>query len=130
MTAPRFGNVERAVIEYLDALLAAPVGDRVPEGDPLAHVPNLVVVRLGGPRVSVVTEQATITVEARGATKVEAFDLCADARQLVHQLEGRRTGGLTFYGIREFAGPAPLPDPESGLPRYTFTVSMTVRAAA
>lgn len=127
MTAPpRFGDVEAALIDYLDAILDAPVMDQVPTGGTL---PNVVVSRLGGPRVTVVTEQATITVEARAATRTAAFDLCADARREIHGVEGRVLGGLTFYGVREFAGPAPLPDPESGVPRFVFTASMTVRAA-
>lgn len=127
MTGILFGDVEDAVIDYLNASLPEPVSDRVPEKTRSA-LPFVVVSRLGGPRVTRVTEQATVTVEAWASTWRAAEDLVQRARRDVHDIEGQTVKGLTFYTVREFAGPARLPDPESGLPRNTFTVSLTVRA--
>lgn len=121
-----FGDIEGAVIDYLNANLAEDVSDRVPTNTKDA-LPFVVVSRTGGPRVSLVTEKPTVTVEAWAKNWRDAEDLVQRARQQVHAMSGGVHNGLTFYGIAEFAGPARLPDPVSGSPRKTFTVSLTVR---
>lgn len=128
MTDVLFGDVEAAVIDRLDAALTEDVSDRVPnDASGVPPVPFVVVARVGGPRVSLVTEQPTLTIEAWAKTWREAEDLIQRARQEVHAMAGGVHNGLTVYAVAEFAGPARLIDPVSGSPRKTLTVSMTVR---
>jgi hypothetical protein len=128
MTSVLFGDVEAAVIDHLNANLTEDVADRVPTDTKSALAAGFVVVsRVGGPRVGVVTEQPTVTIEAWAASWSAAENLIQRARQQVHAMSGGVHNGLTVYGIREFAGPARLPDPVSGSPRKTLTVSLTVR---
>lgn len=126
-TAALFGDVEDAVIIWLQSQLAESVYDRVPKVTG-ALLPLVIVERLGGPATSVVTEEATVTVEAWAKSWRTAQNLVQRARQAVHSLPGNVVAGLTFYRVREYAGPGRLPDPISGFPRFVFTVSLTVRA--
>ena len=121
-----FGDVEAAVIDYLNSVLTPPVSDRVPVVT-TAMLPFIVVERLGGPIVSVVTEQATVTVESWANGWKTANDNARLARKSVHDLAGLQINGLNFYKVTEFAGPARIVDPISSKPRVVFTVSLTVR---
>lgn len=121
-----FGDVEDALIDWLNAHLTPPVSDRVPKVT-TEMLPFVVVERLGGPKATVVSEKATVTVEAWSTGYKAAHDLSQLARQATHQIAGQIVNGLVFYKVDEFSGPARLPDPISSKPRYVFTVSITVR---
>lgn len=121
-----FGDVEAAVIDWLNIQLTPPVSDRVPKVTTEA-LPLIVVERLGGPAVTVVTEQATVTIESWANGWKTAMDNARLARKAVHDMPGNTINGLVFYKVGEFAGPARLIDPASSKPRVVFTVSITVR---
>jgi hypothetical protein len=90
-----------------------------------------VVRRTGGPASEwVVTEWAQVTLEAWGSSQKQASDLAATVRAIVRAMPGQTLSGIAVYKIDEFSGPANLPDPESNQARYTWTVSMHVRAEA
>ena len=125
--------VELVITELVAELPAAGWPDTVVA----ATVPNprpdelVRVRRVGGARSSTVTDAALVTVEAYAGQPddpVDAHDLAQAARSIVHAMPG---GGhaTPVYRVVEVAGPAHLPDPDSTTPRYSFTVTVTVRAA-
>lgn len=121
-----FGDIEDALCVHLNSRLSEQVGTRVPKVTETL-LPFVVVERLGGPKITVVSEQATVTVEAWAKTWRRAQDVAQLARQAIHDIEGEIVNGLVFYKVTEFAGPARLPDPVSNFPRFVFTVSIDVR---
>lgn len=127
-----FPDAAAAVIGALNTQLPQ-LGYTVPVR---SHVPNprparfLLVFRTGGPRVNIVTDAAQLTIEAWSSEDSDAHDLAQAARAVIIGLEGSVTGGVTFYGVDEFSGPANLPDPESDQSRFTWTTSVNVRGAA
>lgn len=128
-----FPDAAAAVIGALNSQLpalgftAVPVRSKVPNPRPSRFV---LVFRTGGPRANIVTDAAQVTIEAWAASDADAHDLAQAARAVVNSLEGTVAGGVTVYGIEEFAGPGYLPDPESDQSRYTWTTSVHVRGAA
>lgn len=122
-----FPDTEGVVISWLTERLAddaLTVASRVPNPRP---VRLLVVRRVGGPRRDLVTDEATLTIEAWAGDELDAHDLLQAARAELHALSGRKHDDVTVYRISEFAGPAALPDPGSKEPRYTMTVSVAAR---
>ena len=126
MGAVLHGDIEDAVIIHLNARLAVNVYDRVPSvtNDML---PFVIIERTGGPAVTVVSERPTIVIEAWAKSWRAAQSLMQLARQAVHDLPGEIVAGVTFSRCDEWAGPARLPDPVSGYPRFTMSVSLTTR---
>lgn len=124
-----YGDVEDAVIIWLNSILEESVYDRVPSVT-ATMLPLVIVERLGGPQASVVTERATVTIESWAKSWRTAQNLIQRARQAIHNIAGETVAGLTFYRVDEFTGPGRLPDPVSGFPRFTFTVSITVRCTS
>lgn len=123
-----FGDVEQSVITWMQDQLTERVSDRPASVTPAMRDAGFVVVeRLGGPRTSLVAEDATLTIEAWAADWVAANDLALRARQAIHSIKGENIEGLTFYLVNEFSGPARLPGPDSKTPRVVFTVSTRVR---
>lgn len=116
-----FPDTTATVIDWLDIHMDVPVGSKVPNPRPDAFI---TVRRVGGPRRNLVTDEATLTVEAWGQTDEEAHDLLQDARGLIHVMPGETTN---IKRVTEFAGPAELPDPLSNQPRYTLTLSVAER---
>lgn len=121
-----FGDVEDSVIIFLQSILEEQVYDRLPSVT-ATMLPLVIIERTGGAAQSVVTERANITVEAWAKDWRTAQGLAQRARQALHNLPGETVAGLTFYRCEEFAGPGRLIDPTTGFPRFTFTVSLTVR---
>lgn len=128
-----FPDVISTIIDALNDQLptlgftGVPVRSRVPAARPARFV---LVFRTGGPRVNVVTDSATLTIEAWASSDTESHDLAQAARAIVNSLEGDVVGGVTVYGVNEFSGPGYLPDPESDQSRYTWTTSVNIRGAA
>jgi hypothetical protein len=129
--AVAFPDVEAIVIAYLNAQYTARGETATAHG----QVPNprparfTIAPRLGGPARNVVVDQPTLGIECWGPTFGAAHDLCRLTRALIRAMEGQVIGGVMFYGVSEFAGPTRLPDPESNVPRYIYTPSLTCRGA-
>lgn len=120
-----FPDVETLLVGYLKAQLAArsdtaTVATKVPNPRPRRLVRLL---RAGGARKNLVIDSPTVVVECWDADETAAAELVRLVRALIWAMPG--TSGV--YRVGEFAGPASQPDPESGSPRYVFTVSVDVR---
>lgn len=87
-----------------------------------------VVRRVGGPKRNVVTDQATLTVESWAESTEEAHDMAQLARAALNAAQGSIVLGIPIYRVDEASGPADLPDPLSGQPRYSQTFSVALRA--
>lgn len=116
-----FADVEALLITYLDALIAAPVGTRVPNPRPSEFVR---VARTGGTRLNLVMDQPTVIVEYWADDEATAAEGAQTVRGHIHAAE--TFGTVPVLVVGEFAGPANLPDPMSGQSRYTATYSLTL----
>lgn len=119
-----FPDAAAAVTGRLADLLDVPTDVRVPNPRPEEFI---LVRRVGGTRRDIVTDEATITIEAWAQDEAAAHDLAQLARAYVHAMAGSAEGDVRVYRVGEFAGPASLPDPDSAQSRYTLTVTVAVR---
>lgn len=118
-------DVEAIVVAFLNGVVVPPVSTRVPNPRPAAFVRAW---RTGGAATSRVLERAQITVQAWGsnsADTVAASDLAQACRTA---LFNEYTGMPLVRGVEEIAGLYSDPDPATGIARYTFTVTLMVRA--
>lgn len=116
-----FPPVVATIVDYLNSLIA-PVEARskIPDPRPAKFV---LVKRTGGPRDSIVTETAQVTIEAWADSSVDAEDLALTCRAHLQALAGFGS----FYRVDEFSGPADLPDPQSHQSRWTWTIAVQQR---
>lgn len=84
------------------------------------------VTRVGGVRRNLVTDEATLTVEAWAPTEQAAHDLNQLCRAYLYAMPG----GGSVYRVTEIGGPAFLPDPDSDQPRVSFTAAVATKGAA
>lgn len=87
--------------------------------------PSVMVARVGGPRGQIL-DQARILLEVRHDIPEGAWAITALCRELVRRLPGAHDEG-TVTGVTETGGPAYLPDPLTGTPRYTLAFVATVK---
>lgn len=128
MTEPvEFPDAERIVIDYLDTVLGAPVSLTVPNPRPDEFV---TVQRVGGPRLNVVADNATLAIEAWADSPTAAKTVLAVARAHLNALGGQTVGGVPIYRVTEVGGPSYLPDPDSEQPRYALTIQVAMRGGA
>ena len=120
-----FPDAEQLVAGYLSSQLdGRPVGTRVPNPRPdRFHV----VKRTGGPRATLVTDAAQLTVESWSIVESQAATDAQMARALILALPGETLDGQQVIAVTEFSGPANLPDPASGQPRYSQTLAVHLR---
>lgn len=119
-----FPDAVSIVCDHLRTELSpTPAVSRVPTTRPDTFVR---VQRVGGVRRNLVTDEATLTVEAWAATEQAAHDLSQLARAHVYAMPG--DGDV--YRVTEISGPSLLPDPLSDQPRYSFTVAVATVGAA
>lgn len=121
-----FPDTVALVVDFLADEVGCHVGNTVPTDRPTQFV---VVRRVGGVLRNFVADSATLTVECWADLAENAHDLAQWCRGLLHTMPGQQFDGVTVYKIDELAGPADLPDPLSDQPRYSFTVSVTVRGS-
>lgn len=128
-----FPDVAAVVIGYLRDQLPeygydVPVHQATPNPRPDVFV---TVRRGGGPKRDIVTDLPQINVECWStAGEFAAGRLAETVRALIVAMRGRNVGGVGVYEVREFSGPAPLPDPEnSGHPRYVQSFAVALRGA-
>lgn len=115
-------DVEAMAVAFLRAEVGGHVGTRVPNPRPGRFVQ---VVRTGGAAVNRVLDAANVTVTAWGETTTDASELATECRTALLE---RYTGMTLVRGATETGGLYSNPDPASGVPRYTFTVRLMVRA--
>jgi len=85
------------------------------------------LVRTGGLRVGLVIDGAQITVTCWAATDIRSAELASIVRAHLGAMTGEVVGTATVYAVVETGGPYSNPDPDSGSPRHTFTVTVNVR---
>ena len=119
-----FPDAEAVAVAHMPDL-GVSMSTKVPNPRPASFVR---VTRTGGSRRDLVTDGAQLTFEAWAATDVEASDLAALARSYVYQLAEDQVGPIR--GARDVSAPVSFPDPESGSPRYQFTVVVDLRGSA
>lgn len=115
-----FRDVEALVCTFLRKPLLGTIqiGIRAPNPRPAEFIR---ILRTGGPKETLVSEAAQITVEAWAQTEARASLLLSQCRALLNAADE------TIYGVREFSGPANLPDPLSGQIRYTQSFQVRAR---
>lgn len=118
----RFPDVDAMVLAFLEDRVTQPIHTTVPEDRPATFVRAW---RNGGAAINRVLETATVTVDAWAPDSVEAHDLASDLR---HLFLNEYNAMPLVRRVDEISGPYSIPDPESGSPRYRFSVSLTVRA--
>lgn len=117
-----FRDIEALVCTYLRKPLlgSIQIGIRIPSTRPAEFIR---VMRTGGPRETVASEAAQITVEAWAQSESRASLLLSQCRALLNAADE------TIYGVRELSGPANLPDPVSSQIRYTQSFQVRARGA-
>lgn len=127
-----FPDAVALTLTYLASVLPehgydVPTCQRVPNPRPAVFVR---VLRVGGPRLNLVVDAATLTVEAWAADDDDAMALAQLTRALLHAMAGTTVDGVAIYRVQEFAGPAMQPDAVSDQPRAVATYSVETRGAA
>ena len=121
-----FPDVIDAAIDAVNSLVGgaldgAPVVGRVPSPRPARFVRLRLV---GGIRETLISRQATLTVEGYAGTATAATQLCSLVSGALVACDGVIFGGF------EIAGPAELPDPTTSQERATATVGIRVRGSS
>lgn len=116
-------DVEAMGQTFLNALVTpTPVVTLVPAVRPTRFVR---VWRTGGAAENRVLERAQLTVQGWDADKADAFTLTSRCR---NAFLNNYTQMRLVRGVNEVGGLYFDPDPDTGIPRYTFTVEMMVRS--
>lgn len=129
-----FDDVEEVVGQYLLDGLAAhgrpvPVSTLAPDDKKRtgpAHTPYVRIQVNGGTgSTGYVTEDAGIILEAYADTEADAYAIAALCRALLEA--GPRTEGSPIYFVTESSRPQALPDPRTGMARYTQSTTVRLR---
>lgn len=124
-----YRDAEYEVLTYLRDALAGrsePYAAGVALGNRKANPftpPFVAVRRSGGVSDGIVLDRPRIDVQVWHVDDGQAQDLAQLCRALLLRMTG--TGGV--IRARDFAGPTPIPDPETASPRYLFTVELAMR---
>jgi hypothetical protein len=121
-----FADVEALVIEaitddFTTSNPGVPAATKVPNPRPEEFIR---VIRAGGPRETLISENAFVLVEAWAATEARAVKLLNRARAVLFAQDG------ALFGVTEIGGPSNLPDPTTSQVRYTSTLGVRARGTA
>ena len=122
-------DVEHLLIDHLAVALPAsgfpdiPVSDRVPQ----QGVESVVLIRTGGVRRDMVTDQAQISVDVRAGTNSRAMAIAQQVRALINDLWATIVGGFQIYDVNELSGPYSNPG-SSDWCRYSQTFLIQIRS--
>lgn len=122
-----FPDVEAALVAHLGGLLAVPVSTKVPNPRPSEFVR---LRRVGGTRRDLVTESALVVFECWADDTVAASDLGRLTLAHVHEMPDVEVAGAVIRRVVEVGGLQEYPDPETGSPRYQFTVQIDTKGVA
>jgi len=119
-----FPDIEALVVQLYNTELTArepgvQASTRVPDPRPAEFIR---VIRFGGPRESLISENAQIIVEAWATTEARAAALLNLARAILNAQDGQ------LFGCTEISGPNNLPDPTTSEVRYTQNFGIRSRA--
>lgn len=119
---PTFPDVEAMVRKYLADGLAIRVATEVPNPRPVEFIRSW---RTGGTALNRVVDRAQITNQIWAESTVRAAAVAGEARILMLAASGALP---LVRSVTEIAGVYADPDPATGIPRYTFTHELTIRA--
>lgn len=105
-----FPDAETVVMGWISGTVAT----SVPNPRPAEFVR---VIRTGGTRQTTATDAAQITIESFAQTETAAERKLAEIRADIFE----RANGRDARAVEELSGPANLPDPLTGQPRYIQT---------
>lgn len=122
-------DVESLLINYLAGELPrygidAPVADRTPQQGKT----SVVLIRTGGTRRDLVTDNAQITVDVRATTNSECVHIINHVRALLLDLWSRRLDQHQVYDVGELSGPYSNPT-STDLVRYSQSFLVAVRSS-
>lgn len=120
-----FPDAVAKIRAHLAPLITEPVVHAVPTNRPAAFVQ---LTRTGGVSHDRVIDAPFITVDCWATTSPAAMTLAQTVRAHLHAAEGTTIAGTGVYAVRELAGPADVPDPESDQPRVRQTFQIGLRA--
>lgn len=123
-------DVEHLLIDYLNEQLPLhsitdfPVADRVPQ----QGYNSVTLIRTGGVRRDLVTDEAQVTLDTRAASNTQCVLVANLCRALLLDLwGGRKLNGHAVYQVRELSGPYSNPT-ETDIYRYSQSFLVAVRA--
>lgn len=99
-------DAEQLVINYLATQLplhgfAVDVADRVPQ----TNSESVTVIRTGGVRRDLVTDQAQLSIDVRAAKNSRAVEIIQMVRALLNDLWASQIEGFQVYDVNELSGP-------------------------
>lgn len=118
-------DLTAALISYLEPLMAGVVGTTVPNPRPDRFVVLSVAPR---DRESLVLDESLVTCEVYGVRDIETEERARILQALILNWEGTQEGATIIYRAHA-SGPKWLPDPDTDLPRYVVTATITYRAS-
>jgi hypothetical protein len=126
-----FRDPVQLVTDHYRALTAVQVGTRVPNDESFPNGrPRLFirVRRTGGPALSRVLDGPIITTEVWGSEAGDEGDCAELANMLRDYLLGTNGTVAPVRRVEEISGPYYDPDPDTGVPRYSFSSRLFIRA--
>lgn len=123
MEAYEFIDVEAALVQHIKAVVRVPASTVVPREKPAEHV---LVARVGG-TADAVSDSPMVTFVVSAPGWAAAYELVKLVRRRVMSVT--RLGELPVYRHIDVGGPSRSPDPETGDPRYQFTVQFKLRGS-
>ncbi|MFJ3665071.1 hypothetical protein ACIPSE_01305 [Streptomyces sp. NPDC090106] len=137
LTSLVFPDVEEMVVNQILEVLTYEAATVRPEGDAFTEaLPFVQVARIGGARVTStfqgrrLHDDARISLDVYGASRVEATDVMAQVRAAVEQMQGTSLSGGFVLRTWEETGPAVRPEePNSNVTRLGYSAGLRVRPA-
>lgn len=133
MEAAIFPDAESLLTSYLRTNLANPnlLNESISVTTDVPNNPRpeefIQIIRTGGPRMNIVADNPQITIDCWALNEERAYEIASYARALIEALEGSSYQNVAFYRMNEFSGPFSNPDPDSNIPRYTWTFTIGMR---
>lgn len=122
-------DAEQLIVDYLTEQLPLygftdiPVSDRVPA----VGVESVTVIRTGGARRDLVTDQPQISIDVRAGYNSRAVAIINMVRTLLNDLWSRSLDGFMIYDVNELSGPYSNPV-EPDFCRYSQNFMMAIRS--
>jgi hypothetical protein len=122
-------DAEHILIDYFATALPAhgfpdvAVGDRFPQ----TGIESVTIIRTGGARRDIVTDQPQISVDVRAERNSRAVEIIGTVRALMNDLWGTALDGFMIYKVSELSGPYSNPS-ESDWCKYSQNFLLAIRA--
>lgn len=122
---PRWPDIQKLAVAHLSTALGVRVATRTP--DDLETAMPMVRVRRGPGTDDGITDSPLLDVEAFAATEQAAWDLAEDARQAVHDLDGRSVDGALVDDVTTAAAPVAVDWGNPAVHRFVASYRLDLR---